>query len=463
MRNNRIDNVILVILIIVIVYFICSYDMFASKNNVDYNDYSESNYTNNDNVINSYVEDNNYYNINNYSEYLNQYDNYVENIENTYDSYFDDIYHPNNDDPVQSDTSAQNSITPEKTDTFFYKYYYNQINSRQQKIYQTLEKGCAEYNSVIKLDREPISDVTVAAYSLSMDHPELFWISNYNYKVLNNEYVVEISYDIPSGARDTSQKIETKVAEILNDMRSKNIYREYDKLRFFYEWIINNTEYGDTADSQEITSVFINNVSVCSGYSKAFLYLCQKSGIECACVAGYTNSNEKHAWNLVKLDNNYYWVDSTWGDPVFAGEHDKKPNYNYFMVDDSELLKNHQIENKIQMLSSARVDKTFTYPSCSDKSLNYYRQKGCYFDYYSQYAISNYLKNNFKDNIYSDIELKFSNLSDYNSFIHDFIKKEDAQIYKDIKDVNPYFYGTVYISYETIESADYVKITVTLE
>ncbi|MCL1811547.1 MAG: hypothetical protein FWG41_04960 [Methanomassiliicoccaceae archaeon] len=59
-----------------------------------------------------------------------------------------------------------------------------------------------------------------------------------------------------------------------------------------------------------------NHYAVCDGYSKAFLLLCEKMGIECVIVQGTAVSNmENHAWNYVKMDNGkWYAIDVTWND-----------------------------------------------------------------------------------------------------------------------------------------------------
>ena len=64
-------------------------------------------------------------------------------------------------------------------------------------------------------------------------------------------------------------------------------------------------------------SIFVRNEGVCQGYAYAFKYLMDAVGIECYVVS----SNEiNHAWNVVKLDGEYYMVDVT--------ENDGKAYYN---------------------------------------------------------------------------------------------------------------------------------------
>ena len=62
--------------------------------------------------------------------------------------------------------------------------------------------------------------------------------------------------------------------------------------------------------------------ALCDGYSLAYEYLLQRAGINCIVVSGYAGPSaeetEKHAWNLVQLDEEWYEVDATWDDLDFA-------------------------------------------------------------------------------------------------------------------------------------------------
>lgn len=59
-----------------------------------------------------------------------------------------------------------------------------------------------------------------------------------------------------------------------------------------------------------------DHYAVCDGYSKAFLLLCEREGIECVIVLGTAlPSMENHAWNYVRMDDDkWYAVDVTWND-----------------------------------------------------------------------------------------------------------------------------------------------------
>ena len=75
--------------------------------------------------------------------------------------------------------------------------------------------------------------------------------------------------------------------------------------------------------------------AVCDGYSKAFLLLCEKEGIECVVALGTSVPNMvNHAWNYVKMDNEkWYAMDVTWND---GNDND------YFLNGGSTFFQTHQ-------------------------------------------------------------------------------------------------------------------------
>ena len=353
--------------------------------------------------------------------------------------------------------------TPEfEFDTSNNYFYFNQLSYDQKIIYNQIAQGLSNFQKKIKLNKAKRADMEYASFAIMMDHPEFFWTSDYTFTIMNNEYVTEIEYRNPYGTKDKLEKVNREVDKIFLELNRQGITNDYDKLKFFYDWIVNNVDYGDSFESQDITSVFLTKISVCAGYSKAFLYLCQRAGIECAYIPGTTTDGESHGWNLVKLNGYYYWVDVTWGDPVYAGESSKEINYNYFLVNDEELFKNHVINYDIG-LSEYSKESIFSYPICVDDSYNYYKLNNCYFTEYSLFAVRQYFQNKFRNNIYKDIEIKFKEDYQFESFLRDYLEKENPYIYEDIKVANPNFYGKIGIDYSMIKSGNYAKISVNLE
>ena len=98
---------------------------------------------------------------------------------------------------------------------------------------------------------------------------------------------------------------------------------ETEKIRTAHNWIVCNTTYNDNyydrGDSFNHVSNLLNNkTGVCQGYSVTFYIFMKQMGIPCTLVMGKTD-NVSHAWNAVKLDGNWYYIDVTWDDPVVNG------------------------------------------------------------------------------------------------------------------------------------------------
>lgn len=98
---------------------------------------------------------------------------------------------------------------------------------------------------------------------------------------------------------------------------------ETEKIRTVHNWIVCNTTYNDKyydrGDSFNHVSNLLNNkTGVCQGYSVTFYIFMKQIGIPCTLVMGNTD-DVSHAWNAVKLDGNWYYIDVTWDDPVVNG------------------------------------------------------------------------------------------------------------------------------------------------
>ena len=92
------------------------------------------------------------------------------------------------------------------------------------------------------------------------------------------------------------------------------------------------TDMSDKYPDQSHTAygALFENYAVCDGYSRLVKMMCDDMGIECRIVVGDVNGGGGHAWNLVKVDGQWYHLDVTWDD----GGSDR---YAYFLIPDSYL------------------------------------------------------------------------------------------------------------------------------
>jgi hypothetical protein len=231
----------------------------------------------------------------------------------------------------------------------------------------------------------------------------------------------------------------------------------YEQIKYFYDYLVNTVDYQDADDEidQDIRSVFLNHSSVCTGYTRAFQYLCDRAGIWCTMVSGTVNDGVGHSWNLVRIDDHYYWVDVTWGDPVFTDADVNMIDYNYLCVSDSQLLTSHVLDHGIRM-SNYESDSVFTYPECDDDSLNYFKLNGSWFDSYDVSTVKQYIASKIQSNDTEQIDIKFADHDSYQAAYTDLF---DNGVLVGL--LKLYYHQGCSYSYTTDEAADYIRLSIT--
>ena len=288
--------------------------------------------------------------------------------------------------PVQETAAAEN----DNTESFSLleeggsRFAYESLDAQEQIWYQEIEQAIGSMDDTIKLSTEPLEqgmdeqDIDKVFQCVLIDHPEIFYTTGYTYtKYSRGEKTVGIdfagTYDqTKEEAVARSEAIRSVTAEWLSGM--EEAASEYDKVKAVYEAVIFSTNYDlSAADNQNIASVFLGGASVCQGYAKATQYLLNHLGVMCTLVQGTVDTGEAHAWNLVQVDGDYYYVDTTWGDASYRMENGSEQrslpeiNYDYLCVTTEDLLRTHHIEAVIPM------------PECTATEANYYVREGFYF------------------------------------------------------------------------------------
>lgn len=143
--------------------------------------------------------------------------------------------------------------------------------------------------------------------------------------------------------------IENKIDEIINEL-SLNNYNNYDKIKLFHDYIINNTKYDSTTEEKKenetnankATGLLFEKKAICSGYSDTMAIFLNKIGVE-----NYKISSKEHIWNLVKIDDKWLHIDATWDDPISSNNEDILL-HDFFMIDTNTLIEK---ENNMEIKS----------------------------------------------------------------------------------------------------------------
>ncbi|MCI6867591.1 MAG: hypothetical protein MR871_06515, partial [Lachnospiraceae bacterium] len=303
--------------------------------------------------------------------------------------------------------AAENGITSKAEE-----YYYNNLPEGLHEIYREMyvhimmNEDSGDIMSKVNAD-----DFWKAYYAVLADHPEIFWVGSsaqIKESGLTKE-VVSYSFEttVPTEAR-ASMKENLEAAADGCIMQISADATDYQKIKYVYEYLIDTVEYSSgSADSQNIQSALLYRASVCAGYSKAFQYILNRMGLFCTYVTGTIKDGGDHGWNMVRIGGNYYYVDVTWGDPVFANRMDhidsgQTKNYNYLCCTEYDLFKTHVPSDAIPL------------PSCTSDDYNYYKLNGFYYEYFDYNTIYNALMQSVW-NGNSSIVLKFGSQEAYDS------------------------------------------------
>lgn len=295
-------------------------------------------------------------------------------------------------------------------------YYYSCLTAEEQTVYGELYYIFRDRLTDTEVSVKDPETVKRVAEAVLLDHPEFFALESYNMNLYtrSGQYI----HIIPSGVyncdaereADLRKQIDAYVERAIQGISETD--SDYLKTKKIYEYIILNTDYVlNSPDNQNMISVAINGQSVCNGYSKTFMYIMRRLGIECFMVNGFGNEGMLHAWSIVKLDGEYYHVDVTWGDTTFDTSEEwtafndiYEIGYDYLAVPDEWILKNHTIENSFG----------FEIPKCTSIAKNYYVQEGLLMEKFTAAGVRNLFDRANQDG--SDyVLMKFTDKSEYDA------------------------------------------------
>lgn len=223
-------------------------------------------------------------------------------------------------------------------------YYYNQLGSNAKLIYRVFKDNIDKLKtgtyslrlpsvleSTLKEDdgQEKLNqDFQDAWDAFKLDTPEVYYI-NVNKMCLMTKKItkgIKVNYELyiqnQNGESSLADGFNSKedVELAMNEIKKvkqeivKNIpNNDLAKTVYVHNWIIDNVKYDVITTKENNANIYgclVKKEVVCEGYAKAFKYLLDELEVPCVLVCGTgTDENgmtEKHAWNYVYLNGDWY-------------------------------------------------------------------------------------------------------------------------------------------------------------
>lgn len=328
------------------------------------------------------------------------------------------------------------------------EYYFKQLTEEEQRVYRELLKGIRAREKEFYLTISDDDSIDRSYHAVLKDHPEIFWVHNrekiYKTTYSDSDYCVFTpGYTYTDSEID---EIQTAMEQSFQEVRAliPEDAGDYEKVRIVYTYVIDHTQYQTGEDDQSIAGVSWKKSAVCAGYAGAVQYLLERLDIPCIYVDGSTKgSTEGHAWDIVKIGQEYYYVDATNGDqPDFLNgdaaqlEEHKTIIYDYLCPFPEEYERTYTPSEEL------------TVPACTAKDLDFYVLNQGYFEDYSWQDIYDYCKMRM-DNGAAVVRFKFGSQESFSEacqeLLDDGVVQNVAQYYMKLHGLGQveYHYGVM--------------------
>ena len=197
-------------------------------------------------------------------------------------------------------------------------------------IKETIATGLRNGDAAINIASYGLSPAQLYDYYTQVlnENPDFIYVRGYSYSyTLNGEETV-VTVVRPKTSimytRENAEELMAKAQEIVDGMPAS--FTDEQKILYLHDYLVTHCQYDiptlsltqKQIQEQELGkfnayNALIEGTAVCQGYSEAMVLLGKYAGLDIKIV---TSENKNHAWNMIRLDNVYYFIDCTWDDPT---------------------------------------------------------------------------------------------------------------------------------------------------
>lgn len=206
--------------------------------------------------------------------------------------------------------------------TFANEEFYN-AQDLEDEIYNHMQNW--EESFSFSYNGDDIIDIVESA-SEKDDYLERS-IKRFKISQIGEEDIVDITY---TTTKEQEDYISSELKKVLEQIINPNM-NESDIVKAINEYIVKRYTYDRSLEEDNAYYALTTGLAMCQGYSMTAYKMFEMSGLECRIVIGTLNG-EGHAWNLVKVDENWYHIDVTNNDDIIRDS--------YLLVSDDSLSEN---------------------------------------------------------------------------------------------------------------------------
>lgn len=238
---------------------------------------------------------------------------------------------PETDEPEGAEPETDADEEPETTEP-------ESSQNGRTDIKITANSAMSEYIAMNMLDTK--GEIQLSAFPESADVEQVvdaFFEAQYQNPLVlgvqggsidTEKRILYVEYDFDKQTTAAKQaELRKRVTEITDEIISDGM-SDIEKEMAINTWLCENAVYDDGAlenaekysftqvdedfyDSFTAYGILTEGVGVCASYSASFKLLADAAGLESIVVTGYLEGSVPHAWNKVKIEDNWYIVDST--------------------------------------------------------------------------------------------------------------------------------------------------------
>ena len=230
---------------------------------------------------------------------------------------------------------------------FEFCYYF--LDFEQRELYLTLRNCLMRYEKIVPINKMSVDSVNAVIKAVLTDTPECFFFEG-KWRILQKEdnryiflcYTVNIA-ELKQMQRQLDFSVNNICKKILNETSN------FDKIKYENKWFLNKDEYGVIGGrGQTAYEALVCKKAVCKGISKGMQLILRKLGIFSTLQLGTIDGANKHAWNIVEIDDSYYHLDICMGFDCssFLFESAKRfDDFRCFLVSKEQISKTHTLSD----------------------------------------------------------------------------------------------------------------------